>query len=202
MESSLGPELSRYAKHHFRQSAPNSPPPRQPDEASRNTGAPDARRGRTDDCGCAPGRGPLAERDALLIMMAYRHGLRASELAGSRWDQIDPKAGAFLVARRKNGSPSTHPLRGPELRCAALLEAPAGREGALRVYVIARRSNDVSHDPFHSYSGRQGCRHQFPSSSSHAARHATASSDGRRPGCASNALPRAQEYSTNDDIPS
>jgi len=60
--------------------------------------------------------GRLAERDALLIMIAYRHGLRASELAGLRWDQIDLKAGVFHVARRKNGSPSTHPLRGPELR--------------------------------------------------------------------------------------
>jgi type 1 fimbriae regulatory protein FimE len=60
--------------------------------------------------------GRVAERDALLIMIAYRHGLRASELAGLRWDQIDLKAGAFHVARRKNGSPSTHPLRGPELR--------------------------------------------------------------------------------------
>jgi len=28
----------------------------------------------------------LAERDALLIMMAYRYGLRASELAQLRWD--------------------------------------------------------------------------------------------------------------------
>src|SRR5262249_57735731 len=58
----------------------------------------------------------VAERDALLIMMAYRHGLRASELAGLRWDQINLKAGTLHVARRKNGSPSTHPLRGPELR--------------------------------------------------------------------------------------
>lgn len=33
--------------------------------------------------------GRLAERDALLIMMAYRHGLRASELIALRWDQID-----------------------------------------------------------------------------------------------------------------
>ena len=60
--------------------------------------------------------GRVAERDALLIMMAYRHGLRASELAQLRWDQIDLKAGVFHVTRRKNGSPSTHPLRGPELR--------------------------------------------------------------------------------------
>jgi integrase len=60
--------------------------------------------------------GRVAERDALLIMMAYRHGLRASELAGMRWDQIDLKGGVLHVIRRKNGSPSTHPLRGPELR--------------------------------------------------------------------------------------
>jgi type 1 fimbriae regulatory protein FimB/type 1 fimbriae regulatory protein FimE len=58
----------------------------------------------------------VAERDALLIMMAFRHGLRASELAALRWDQIDLTAGMLHVARRKNGSPSTHPLRGPELR--------------------------------------------------------------------------------------
>jgi integrase len=38
----------------------------------------------------------LAERDALLIMMAYRHRLRAAELAGLRWDQIDFKTGMFM----------------------------------------------------------------------------------------------------------
>ena len=37
--------------------------------------------------------GRVVERDALLIMMAYRHGLRASELIALRWDQIDLKAG-------------------------------------------------------------------------------------------------------------
>jgi integrase len=60
--------------------------------------------------------GRLAGRDALLIMMAYRHGLRASEIIALRWDQIDLKAGTLAVARLKNGSPSTHPVRGPELR--------------------------------------------------------------------------------------
>jgi type 1 fimbriae regulatory protein FimE len=60
--------------------------------------------------------GRVAERNALLILMAYRHGLRVSELAQLRWDQIDLKAGVLHVTRRKNGSPSTHPLRGPELR--------------------------------------------------------------------------------------
>jgi type 1 fimbriae regulatory protein FimB/type 1 fimbriae regulatory protein FimE len=60
--------------------------------------------------------GRLSERDVLLIMMAYRHGLHASELIALRWDQIDLKQGALHVARLKHGSPSTHPLRGPELR--------------------------------------------------------------------------------------
>jgi integrase len=41
--------------------------------------------------------GRVAERDALLIMMAYRHGLRASELAALRRDQIDLKAGRFML---------------------------------------------------------------------------------------------------------
>jgi integrase len=49
-------------------------------------------------------------------MTAYRHGLRASELIALRWDQIDLKAGTLHVARLKHGSPSTHPLRRPELR--------------------------------------------------------------------------------------
>jgi type 1 fimbriae regulatory protein FimB/type 1 fimbriae regulatory protein FimE len=60
--------------------------------------------------------GRLAERDALLITMAYRHGFRASELIAQRWDQIDLRAGTLHVARLKHGSSSTHPLRGPELR--------------------------------------------------------------------------------------
>ena len=33
-----------------------------------------------------------------------------------RWEQIDFKAGLVHVARVKNGTPSTHPIRGPELR--------------------------------------------------------------------------------------
>jgi type 1 fimbriae regulatory protein FimE len=62
------------------------------------------------------GGGRTAERDVLLILLAYRHGLRASELTRLRWDQVDLKAGLVYVARLKHGDPSTHPLRGPELR--------------------------------------------------------------------------------------
>ncbi len=64
----------------------------------------------------AKGAGRYGHRDATLIRLAYRHGLRVSELVALRWDQADLKQGVLHVARRKNGSPATHPLRGPELR--------------------------------------------------------------------------------------
>jgi integrase len=48
--------------------------------------------------------GRLAERDALSIMMTYRHGLRASELIALRWEQIDLKAG-FADQRSAPSSP-------------------------------------------------------------------------------------------------
>jgi type 1 fimbriae regulatory protein FimE len=60
--------------------------------------------------------GRHGHRDATIIMLAYRHGFRVSEVVALRWDQIDLKAGALHVSRLKNGSPSVHPLRGPELR--------------------------------------------------------------------------------------
>jgi integrase len=41
-------------------------------------------------------------RDATLILLAYRHGLRVSELCSLRWDMLDLAQGRFHVTRRKN----------------------------------------------------------------------------------------------------
>src|SRR3954466_14787802 len=60
--------------------------------------------------------GRHGHRDATMILIAYRHGLRVSELVGLRRDQVDLRQGLLHVRRRKNGLPSTHPLRGPEIR--------------------------------------------------------------------------------------
>jgi integrase len=55
-------------------------------------------------------------RDALMVLLAFRHGLRAGEVVDLRWDQIDFKAATLHVRRLKNGVPTTHPLTGRELR--------------------------------------------------------------------------------------
>jgi site-specific recombinase XerD len=61
-------------------------------------------------------------RDSTMILIAYRHGLRASELVDLRWDQIIFSGGNLHVRRRKNGSPATHPLTGLELRALRRLK--------------------------------------------------------------------------------
>ena len=60
--------------------------------------------------------GRHTHRDHTMILMAYRHGLRVSELISLRWQQIDLTSGLIQVNRLKNGLNSVHPLFGPELR--------------------------------------------------------------------------------------
>jgi integrase len=63
-----------------------------------------------------------AHRDATMILVAYRHGLRASELTDLRWDQVDFGTANLHVRRVKQGSPSTHPILGDELRMLRRLQ--------------------------------------------------------------------------------
>jgi integrase len=61
-------------------------------------------------------------RDATMILVAYRHGLRASELTDLHWDQVDFATASLHVRRVKQGSPSTHPILGDELRMLRQLQ--------------------------------------------------------------------------------
>jgi type 1 fimbriae regulatory protein FimB/type 1 fimbriae regulatory protein FimE len=61
-------------------------------------------------------------RDATMILLAYRHGLRAAELIDLRWDQVDFKTAILHVRRVKAGTPSTHPVLGDELRALRRLQ--------------------------------------------------------------------------------
>src|SRR6266480_4809655 len=53
-------------------------------------------------------------RDATMILVAFRHGLRASEAVDLRWDQVEFNRAVLHVRRSKGGSPSVHPLMGAE----------------------------------------------------------------------------------------
>jgi site-specific recombinase XerD len=67
-------------------------------------------------------RNRWGHRDALMVLVAYRHGLRASELTDLRWDQVEFASGALHVRRVKQGTPSTHPILGDELRALRRLQ--------------------------------------------------------------------------------
>jgi type 1 fimbriae regulatory protein FimB len=66
--------------------------------------------------------GRHGHRNATLILLSYRHGLRVGELVALRREQTDLQAGLLHVNRLKRGLPSTHPLRGPELRSLRQLQ--------------------------------------------------------------------------------
>jgi integrase len=61
-------------------------------------------------------------RDATMILLTYRHGLRAAEVCDLRWDQVDFNGAVMHVRRVKNGTPSTHPIQGDELRALRRLQ--------------------------------------------------------------------------------
>ena len=92
----------------------------------------------------AAAQGRYGHRDATLILITYRHGLRVGELVALRWDQVDLKAGLLHVARLKNGVPSVHPLRGPELRALRALQRHQEGAGAY-VFTSERGGHEISH---------------------------------------------------------
>ena len=64
-------------------------------------------------------------RDATAILLAYRHGLRASELVALRWDDIELATGRLHVRRAKGGATSVHPIGGKEIRALRRLQREA-----------------------------------------------------------------------------
>jgi len=68
-------------------------------------------------------KGRYGHRDATLILVSYRHGLRAVEICDLEWSQVEFDRTATLHVRRaKNGKPAAHPIRGDELRALRELQ--------------------------------------------------------------------------------
>src|SRR3981081_921227 len=77
-------------------------------------------------------------RDATMILIAFRHGLRASETVDLRWDQVDFNGAVLHVRRTKGGSASVHPLSGAEMRALRRLQREG--EASTFVFVSERRT--------------------------------------------------------------
>ena len=71
--------------------------------------------------------GRHGHRDATMILVAYRHGLRASELVSLKWDQVDLDRESLYVRRCKGSRDSSHTLKHDEI--AALRKLGPDRHG-------------------------------------------------------------------------
>jgi len=113
---------------------------------------------------CARKRGRYGHRDATMVLVAYRHGLRASEVCDLQWHQIELSEGRLHVRRAKRGIPSVHPIRGDEMRALRKLR----RENPSDAYVfvserggpmagataLSRAPEYSAHSPIYRTSGR------------------------------------------------
>ena len=96
-----------------------------------------------------------------MILIGYRHGLRASELYDLQWSQVELATGRLHVRRAKNGSPSVHPMLGDEIRALRRLQR---EQGASSHVFMTEREGPMTPKAFHALFGRIGARAkmQFP----------------------------------------
>ena len=103
-------------------------------------------------------------RDATMILVAYRHGLRASEVCSLEWHQIELDQGRLHVRRAKRGTPSVHPIRGDEIRALRRLR----RANPTEAYVfVSERGGPISPMGFHHLMVRLGKPQRYLSQSIH-----------------------------------
>ena len=92
-------------------------------------------------------QGRYGQRNATLILLMYRHGLRVAEAVRLQWDMLDLKAALLHVRRVKNGMAALHPLRGTELR--ALRQLHHTSAGMAYVFISERGSPLTARTVYH-----------------------------------------------------
>src|SRR5215831_13014561 len=107
----------------------------------------------------AAGNNRHGHRDATMILVAYRHGLRVSELVTLRWDAVDFNQGQLHVNRAKNGSPAVHLIPGRELR--ALRRLKREQDPASPFVFTSERGAPLTSAGFRKLIARLGVAAQF-----------------------------------------
>ena len=98
------------------------------------------------------------KRDAAMLLVAFRHGLRASELCGLQWSDIEFETGTLHLRRAKGGTTATHPLLGDELRALRALK----REAKSPFVFVSERGAPFSPAGFAKLVERAGVEAKLP----------------------------------------
>src|SRR5712671_951088 len=98
-------------------------------------------------------------RDATMILVTYRHGLRNAELCTLTWDQIDFSQGMMHVRRLKNGVVSVQQIGGEEMR---MLRALKREDNSGRFVFMTERGAPMTPAGFRKLVARLGVAAKFP----------------------------------------
>ena len=113
-----------------------------------------------------------AARNYAMILITYRHGLRASEVTGLRLSDLDLRNGTIYCRRAKGSRSSLHPMKRDEV--AALEKVLARRDLQAKDYVFpSERSENISRSAFWRIVSQAGARAGLPVKAyTHQLRHA------------------------------
>jgi integrase len=103
-------------------------------------------------------RNRWGQRDSTMILIAFRHGLRASELCGLQWSDVEFEAATLHLRRAKGGTTATHPLLGDELRALRALK----REAKSPFVFVSERNAPFSVSGFAKLVERAGVEAKLP----------------------------------------
>ena len=124
-------------------------------------------------------KGRHGQRDATLILLMARHGLRVTEAIDLHWDQVDFAKGHLHVRRLKNGLASVHPIQGDELRALRELKREQDPQSAF-VFTSERSGPDDPLQRLQDDRGNRGTGRLALRSPAHAPTHLRAPPGGCR----------------------